>query len=145
MQTGYYLTITKTSNKGFFKPIIYGNIFLWICVFVGLGILYAIWRSEHGQDLVPPPIAQVELPPLQDEEAAAAAAMAAATAMAKGRSSLFTLEEGGDVTERCTLCLVEYQEGEDLAIMECGHRYHRACLIKWFHNKANCPLCRASV
>lgn len=125
------LESTRSKVDSFFSPTIYGIIIGGVCVFIGMGILYCIWRGHRGRVPLPPPMVQVqlELPPRQDEVVAAAAA----AAIAKVQCSAFTLEEGGhDMEMECSLCLVQYEEGEDLAVIKCGHNYHRACLINGF-------------
>ena len=28
------------------------------------------------------------------------------------------------------------------AVLECGHKFHSDCILKWIENKNNCPICR---
>jgi len=44
--------------------------------------------------------------------------------------------------ERCTICLMDYEEGEEIKHLSCQHMFHTACLRTWFKSKANCPFCR---
>lgn len=32
---------------------------------------------------------------------------------------------------RCVVCQVEYEIGENLVSLQCDHRYHRDCISKW--------------
>ena len=75
------------------------------------------------------------------------------------------LEAKGEVmsntTERCLICLSEYEAGEDVRLMSCRHAFHqcafscsarvrstdmvvpRPCVDKWLTSgKNNCPTCR---
>mmetsp|Transcript_22306 Transcript_22306/g.40050 ORF Transcript_22306/g.40050 Transcript_22306/m.40050 type:complete len:1087 (+) Transcript_22306:137-3397(+) len=52
-------------------------------------------------------------------------------------------EEGDQ--ECCPICLVEYQEGDDLRVLPCSHFMHRACLDAWLANNPSCPSCRYSL
>ncbi|KAJ3180824.1 hypothetical protein HDU85_003906 [Gaertneriomyces sp. JEL0708] len=45
--------------------------------------------------------------------------------------------------EKCMVCLMNYEEGDELRIMRCRHGFHKNCLDEWlvkYHN--SCPLCR---
>ena len=41
----------------------------------------------------------------------------------------------------CLICLEEYDEGQQLTVIKCGHLYHKPCLDTWFLKKQTCPLC----
>ena len=56
-------------------------------------------------------------------------------------------EEGGE-EDSCTICLMPFEEGEELsAFKTCGHAFHAMCVEQWLakDTKATCPNCRASV
>ena len=44
----------------------------------------------------------------------------------------------------CTICMDEDNK-ENVAKASCGHPFHQACIVKWVHSKAICPLCRADI
>ena len=39
----------------------------------------------------------------------------------------------------------EYEEGDDIGTLRCGHGYHVDCVKKWLLKKDSCPLCKAAV
>jgi len=41
----------------------------------------------------------------------------------------------------CSICLCEYEEGESLTRLPCGHVYHEECVSAWVSNHVRCPLC----
>jgi len=41
----------------------------------------------------------------------------------------------------CCICLCEYEEGEMLNQLRCGHVYHQECIDSWCQNHTRCPLC----
>ncbi|KAK9036575.1 hypothetical protein V6N11_078570 [Hibiscus sabdariffa] len=41
----------------------------------------------------------------------------------------------------CCICLSAYDDGVDLRELPCGHHFHCACVDKWLHINATCPLC----
>lgn len=45
----------------------------------------------------------------------------------------------------CAVCLAEIGDGErGLLLPACGHRFHVACILRWFRAHSTCPLCRAA-
>lgn len=46
-----------------------------------------------------------------------------------------------DQTE-CTICLCEFEEGEKLRALPCGHRFHQPCIDEWLVKNPLCPLCK---
>jgi len=63
------------------------------------------------------------------------------------RDKLASYEEGGKVagncTERCLICLGDYEEDEDIRILTCRHAFHQPCVDRWLEQgKNNCPACR---
>ncbi|BBM98183.1 hypothetical protein MPTK1_1g11510 [Marchantia polymorpha subsp. ruderalis] len=45
---------------------------------------------------------------------------------------------------KCSICQEEYEEGDDLGKIDCGHSYHVACIKQWLLQKNQCPICKAS-
>ena len=41
----------------------------------------------------------------------------------------------------CSICLGEYEAGEDLVCLPCKHLYHDDCISSWCSNHTRCPLC----
>lgn len=41
----------------------------------------------------------------------------------------------------CTICLDEYVKGETFSTLNCGHKFHKDCVVTWFMHKQSCPLC----
>jgi hypothetical protein len=47
-------------------------------------------------------------------------------------------------TERCLICLADYEEGEECRVLACKHGYHRQCVDQWLEKGSNsCPACRS--
>ncbi|KAH7852118.1 hypothetical protein Vadar_020864 [Vaccinium darrowii] len=49
---------------------------------------------------------------------------------------------GGPVEEMCCICQEDFVDGEQLGILDCGHKYHVDCIKQWLLNKNNCPICK---
>lgn len=46
----------------------------------------------------------------------------------------------------CTVCLDEYEEGDEIRELECGHAFHKTCIDEWLTTKrACCPCCKHSL
>ncbi|KAL1314644.1 hypothetical protein HN51_041468 [Arachis hypogaea] len=55
------------------------------------------------------------------------------------------LEKNNNATERCSICLTEFDYGDDaeqVLSMPCKHVYHQECIIHWLKTSHLCPLCR---
>ncbi|CAN8276971.1 unnamed protein product [Cochlearia groenlandica] len=44
--------------------------------------------------------------------------------------------------EPCCICQEEYNEGEDMGRLECGHEFHSQCIKEWLKQKNLCPICK---
>jgi len=54
---------------------------------------------------------------------------------------------GGDEDHRtCSICLEEYETGDEITILPCFHRFHTHCVASWLlaDNMAGCAVCRRS-
>ncbi|KAK4770517.1 hypothetical protein SAY87_031049 [Trapa incisa] len=47
-------------------------------------------------------------------------------------------------TEPCCICQEDYNDGENLGILECGHDFHKDCIKQWLMNKNLCPICKTA-
>ena len=41
----------------------------------------------------------------------------------------------------CSICLCEYEEGDQLFKLPCQHLYHQECIDSWTEHHTKCPLC----
>lgn len=53
------------------------------------------------------------------------------------------LGEEGNLQE-CSICMVEYDVGDELARLECFCKFHKECIVSWLNRKAECPVHKAS-
>ncbi|CAN4115115.1 unnamed protein product [Withania somnifera] len=51
-------------------------------------------------------------------------------------------EEYPEEAEPCCICREEYNDGDDLGILDCGHDFHRDCIKQWLMQKNLCPVCK---
>ena len=45
----------------------------------------------------------------------------------------------------CSICLGEFESGEELRRLQCQHCFHSDCVASWLNVKHTCPLCVAPV
>jgi hypothetical protein len=49
--------------------------------------------------------------------------------------------------KECAICQGEYEEGESVQVLPCGHNFHEGCLGEWTaesEKMAECPMCRTT-
>ncbi|KAG6424482.1 hypothetical protein SASPL_114900 [Salvia splendens] len=62
-------------------------------------------------------------------------------------SSCINLEEAACQDQQinlCVICQTEYEDGEEIGGVDCGHEYHRECIKKWLLTKNTCPVCKST-
>jgi len=50
-----------------------------------------------------------------------------------------------DDKTNCTVCLCDYEEGEELLSLPCFHSYHSVCIKNWMNKQDFCPICRCKI
>lgn len=52
----------------------------------------------------------------------------------------------GDVENvQCMVCLEKFEDGENIRILPCVHRYHRDCVDRWLAENRRCPVCKHDI
>ncbi|PON65057.1 43kDa postsynaptic protein [Parasponia andersonii] len=46
--------------------------------------------------------------------------------------------------EPCCVCQEDYNQGEELGMLECGHDFHTDCIKQWLMHKNLCPICKTT-
>jgi hypothetical protein len=54
-------------------------------------------------------------------------------------------EKFSEENKTCTVCMCNYEVGEQYLMLECLHRYHVPCVKEWFKQKNTCPVCKEPV
>jgi len=65
-----------------------------------------------------------------------------ATGAATQTQSLPLTTEEEEEEECCAVCLVEYEDGDEVRHLPCGHEFHVECIDSWLENHTSCPTCR---
>jgi hypothetical protein len=50
-----------------------------------------------------------------------------------------------DDSEKCVICLDDYDYDNNIGKLECEHKYHQKCIERWLMEKTICPLCKYNV
>ena len=55
-----------------------------------------------------------------------------------------SLEPHPSTTANCAICQEQIETGA-CRIRQCGHVYHRSCIVNWFSMSVRCPVCRYDI
>merc|ERR1712129_12481 len=55
-------------------------------------------------------------------------------------TSLFTEKQ-----YECVVCYEDYEVGQTLAKLRCGHQMHKKCAMEWLKVSPTCPFCRVNI
>lgn len=47
--------------------------------------------------------------------------------------------------DKCTICLCEYEDDEDVRRLPCMHLFHKDCVDQWLVTNKKCPMCRVDI
>ncbi|XP_028816796.1 E3 ubiquitin-protein ligase RNF12-A isoform X2 [Denticeps clupeoides] len=50
-----------------------------------------------------------------------------------------------DALKTCSVCIMEYAQGNKLRKLPCSHEYHVHCIDRWLSENSTCPICRRAV
>lgn len=62
----------------------------------------------------------------------------------KQRKYIHTMSDDQTDNEPCCVCQEEYNDGEDLGTLDCGHDFHKECIKQWLAQKNLCPICKTT-
>jgi len=58
----------------------------------------------------------------------------------------FALPWTGVGSPECAICFGDYDEGDVVRKLQCGHHFHQSCVDRWLLQHQNhCPFCNAVV
>lgn len=50
------------------------------------------------------------------------------------------------ISTACSICIEEFEDGEHIRLLPCGHAFHTECILPWLTERQGCcPLCKAKV
>ena len=76
------------------------------------------------------------------------AAIAALPVNRYAKPSSSSNEQDDDEPATCSICLSEFEEGELIRTLPCGHEFRKPCIDLWIRRQgtsASCPLCKRSL
>jgi hypothetical protein len=42
----------------------------------------------------------------------------------------------------CSVCMTDFECGDDAVVLDCQHPFHRDCVLPWLRSTSTCPTCR---
>lgn len=45
----------------------------------------------------------------------------------------------------CSICCTEFEDGDEIKILQCLHTHHKHCIDSWFAKKSVCPDCKFNI
>lgn len=51
----------------------------------------------------------------------------------------------GEPSGQCAVCLADFEIGDSLRLLACGHDFHMACVDQWLAQSGQCPVCKRAV
>ena len=55
---------------------------------------------------------------------------------------VLTAEDAAAKGDDLCFCYVDYEAGDEVVTVECGHSFHASCIRKWLESSTQCPVCR---
>ncbi|ELU11354.1 hypothetical protein CAPTEDRAFT_180387 [Capitella teleta] len=50
-----------------------------------------------------------------------------------------------DTSERCTICLSDFEDSDEVRRLPCMHLFHIGCVDTWLSSNRRCPICRVDI
>jgi len=50
-----------------------------------------------------------------------------------------------DAQTQCMICLSDFESGDEVRELPCGHIFHASCVDEWLRRCTDCPICKANV
>ena len=47
--------------------------------------------------------------------------------------------------DKCSICLCQYEAGEEVKMLPCLHSYHGQCIDRWLQQSNACPVCKHNI
>ncbi|KAL2894617.1 putative E3 ubiquitin-protein ligase RHG1A [Bienertia sinuspersici] len=62
----------------------------------------------------------------------------------KQQKYVHAMSDGQIETEPCCICQEEYNDGDNVGMLDCGHDFHSECVKQWLTHKNLCPICKTT-
>ena len=57
----------------------------------------------------------------------------------------WTRADGKEEEACCSICLSDFENGDEVRTLPCSHQFHAACVDRWLKTNRACPVCKADV
>jgi len=58
---------------------------------------------------------------------------------------VYSWEAKEEKRESCSICLNDYEEGNEIKLLPCFHRFHKDCIDPWLDAHNTCPVCKYKI
>lgn len=82
---------------------------------------------------------------LDPEQISALPVMTYSSTMEKQAKMVNKKSTGPTSNNFCSICIVDYKNGDKLRCLPCFHRFHQKCIDEWLIIKNACPLCKSII
>ncbi len=111
-----------------------------------MGMFNETSGTHHNQQNQQNQQGNVWFPPVGGQPRTGKAPPASKNAMDSLPMVKVTADDLLEATNReCTVCLEEQKLGTSAVKLQCGHLFHRDCLIEWLKCQCTCPVCRFEI
>uniref|UniRef100_A0A182MCM6 RING-type E3 ubiquitin transferase n=1 Tax=Anopheles culicifacies TaxID=139723 RepID=A0A182MCM6_9DIPT len=55
------------------------------------------------------------------------------------------VSETDEDSEKCTICLSQFEIDNDVRRLPCMHLFHKDCVDQWLVTNKHCPICRVDI
>ncbi|KAF5778262.1 putative transcription factor C2H2 family [Helianthus annuus] len=62
----------------------------------------------------------------------------------KTRVLAMSISSADQELNSCVICQTNYDDQEQIGVLDCGHEYHVECVKKWLAVKNTCPVCKST-
>ena len=115
----------------------YLNLYFDCYVFVAMSMSLAENQGANGED----DLSYEALSQLEDVKVPASEDKIAKLPRDVITSAAQAAREG-----KCSVCRLEYEKGDTLMTLPCGHKFHEDCVTQWLQNYSKkCPYCKEDV
>ena len=106
--------------------------------------LFMPWNRSRTERMTTAELHRMDRDVRQRELAARFDASASHHSASKIPVCLKTKKYNHSDTTTCSICLVDFQQGDRMGDLPCEHPFHVACLKEWIQQKNHCPLCKVT-
>lgn len=100
------------------------------------------FRRMHPAELL---LVREVLEQLQAGGQAASTSIGASAGLIDRLTSAWTMDSKTQMTGNCTICLEDFESGQQMRTLPCFHSFHAGCVEEWLEKNRVCPICQFDI